>query len=668
MFPSNFFILIRKYIALFFAILSPLGMKAQMSLSSYLYSLPILSNFTDEIHYQGSVDKNGGNADWDWYLYEDHNQEWVVMDVDGPGCIVNITQHRYLSCSDPLFRIYIDNSVTPSYSFHLSEMGVRFPFIRPYADCYIGPYDNGRGPIRVGRSFVPIPFSRHCKVTTDVKLAGNNPSKNGSGWGHIIYHSYAEPGDCPFGVPHENIEEARMLKTSGARCVGTSSTNVTIMPTTTLAPNSSCQLFSSDSIGMINGITLYTEQIDEELLQSVWMEITFDGHDTPDVFCPIGSFFGNGLGINSTEYLLMGVSQNGVMYNTFPMPFWHSAKARLVNKGNRVVSIMGRVENVRNPYDEHNTGYFRNTPYCQRIYTKGRDTQIASINGSGKVVAVNINCWAHQDHTISCEGDVHIYIDDEKTPRVLSDGSESYVSYGWGFPTPPETTPFGGYDGVPDNPWSMTKLCVFDSYMFRRNFKFFIESGEHNDQYLEHSGTVFYYGCDRIMDKYNDSLNISDIASLKKHHFKVIGEHMMRNGTSSYFGTYENDTLSYKYMTYASNARISFVAKIEPSNKGVRLLRTSCQLYPQQRAEVWVDGVRVTEKDWYHADNNKKFMWLDDSFVIPQKYTKGKNTLKIEIRPQSIDGNVAWTDSRYQIYSICEYRHLHEISKSVEKK
>ena len=45
---------------------------------------------------------------------------------------------------------------------------------------------------------------------------------------------------------------------------------------------------------------------------------------------------------------------------------------------------------------------------------------------------------------ISCEGDVRIYIDGKRTPQVESDGSESYVCYGWGFPTPPEVHPMGG--------------------------------------------------------------------------------------------------------------------------------------------------------------------------------------------------------------------------------
>jgi len=28
-----------------------------------------------QVHYEGSIDKKGGNADWDWWLYQDTNSQ-----------------------------------------------------------------------------------------------------------------------------------------------------------------------------------------------------------------------------------------------------------------------------------------------------------------------------------------------------------------------------------------------------------------------------------------------------------------------------------------------------------------------------------------------------------------------------------------------------------------
>lgn len=51
-----------------------------------------------------------------------------------------------MSSSDPLFRFYFDGEETPRFSLHLSEFGEKEPFIKPLAESYIGPFDNGRGP------------------------------------------------------------------------------------------------------------------------------------------------------------------------------------------------------------------------------------------------------------------------------------------------------------------------------------------------------------------------------------------------------------------------------------------------------------------------------------------------------------------------------------------
>ena len=110
-------------------------------------SLPLLDRGVS-VHYEGSIDKKGKNADWDWSLYQDQRGEWVIFDVEGPGCIYNLVQHRYMSSSDPLFRFYFDGEEAPRFSLRLSEFGEKAPFIKPLAESYIGPFDNGRGPIR----------------------------------------------------------------------------------------------------------------------------------------------------------------------------------------------------------------------------------------------------------------------------------------------------------------------------------------------------------------------------------------------------------------------------------------------------------------------------------------------------------------------------------------
>ena len=105
-------------------------------------------------------------------------------------------------------------------------------------------------------------------------------------------------------------------------------------------------------------------------------------------------------------------------------------------------------------------------------------------------------------------------------------------------------------------------------------------------------------------------------------------------------------------MSYGEGADLSFRVNIDAANAGVRLLRTSNQSLSRQLAEVYVDGVKVVERNWYHADSNPHMQWLDDSFIIPGRYTVGKTSLNIRIVPKSVDGNVAWTDVAYRVYSL----------------
>ena len=124
-----------------------------------------------QARYEGSIDKTGGNADYDWSLYE-KNGEWVLLDVKGPGCILNFVQHRYPSSETPVFRFYFDGESAPRFTIDHRSFGEEYPFIEPLASRYIGPEDFGRGPIRVVRSFVPMPFLRGCRITSSVKREG----------------------------------------------------------------------------------------------------------------------------------------------------------------------------------------------------------------------------------------------------------------------------------------------------------------------------------------------------------------------------------------------------------------------------------------------------------------------------------------------------------------
>ncbi|MDG0812980.1 DUF2961 domain-containing protein [Cohnella rhizosphaerae] len=612
--------------------------------------LPLLRDGV-QARYEGSIDKQGFNADWDWLLYKD-GAEFVIFDVDGPGCIYNFVQHRYPDSPEPTFRFYFDGEAEPRFELKHAEFGAKAPFVKPLADAYLGPEEGGRGPIRVVRSFVPMPYARSCKITTDIRLKGAN--KGDGGWGHVVYHAYAEAdeGLATF-TGNESYERVRELWSRvGEDPKPDLPSDATVRRELSIAPGDAVVVFEAKGAGCIVSMLARTPGIGANEL---WIRATWDGHGAPDVYSPLGAFFGNELGFNAIGVLSHGTRTDGISYNYFPMPFWRGARVELVNKSDKTIRVpewdirCTFEASALAQYREGRAGYFRSSSYRESRATLGSDAVIGEIAGNGHMVAAQVTAFARKPGTVSCEGDVRVYIDGIATPQIESDGSESYVCYGWGFPTPPQTNPSSGYDGLPDNPWSMVRLCAGDCYPFRERLVFGIESGDYNNQYLRHSGILFYYGVDAPGMRLTDELDVGDRGSEEAHGYASIGG----RGSYTVESGYEDGT----HRRLADTGRETegsseFTVAIDPRNAGVRVRRRSDQITGRQRAHVYVDGERVEARSWYFADRNPYKRWLEDEFDIPAKYTSGKTDITIRLVFEQEGENRVWNEFYYWIYSL----------------
>lgn len=613
--------------------------------------LPILRDGV-QVRYEGSIDKQGFNADWDWWLYQDRD-EWVIFDVDGPGCIYNFVQHRYPESEEPTFRFYFDGELEPRFIIKPSEFGGKPPFVRPLADAYMGPEDNGRGPIRVVRSFVPMPYRQSCRITTDIRLKGH--AKGDGGWGHVVYHAYEAADGIETFTGHESYGRVlEMWNQVGSDPKPAVHSTPHRREQLEIAAGKSAVVLEAQGQASIVSIVAELAPSNEHGLQHLWLRATWDDHPMPDVECPIGIFFGNELGLNAVGVLSHGRKANGQLYCYFPMPFWNQARIELVNRGEASVTLPyweTRVTSAYNEaYEEGKTGYFRASPYYPPQATHASDSMIGRLRGRGHLVAGMITGVAREPGVISCEGDVRVYIDGNGTPQVESDGSESWVGYGWGFPTPPEMNPASAYDGLPDNPWSMVRLCAGDWYPFRTELTFGIESGEFNNQYLRHSGLLFYYGVDAPGMALTDELDIGNKSSEGIHRYRTSGSRGNYTLASYYEG--REDRVLVQDVGHETEGWSEFVASVDPNNRGVRLRRRSDQITGRQRALVYVDGTLVKERSWYYADRNPYKRWLEDEFEIPASYTAGKRDLVIRLAYVPCGETRAWNEFYYWVYSI----------------
>lgn len=605
-----------------------------------------------QVRYEGSIDKQGGNADWDWWLYRDRD-EWVIFDCEGPGCLYHFVQHRYPDSPEPTFRFYFDGEQNPRLTVKPSDFGIKPPLVRPLADAYLGPDDHGRGPIRVIRSYVPMPFTKSCRITSDIRLKG--AAKGDGGWGHVVYHTYSEPDGLETFTGGEDYTRLQALWSSVGNDPKPAAAELAAKHSLLVArPGETVELFRGSGHGSIAAITAEPEAFTPDDLANVWIRAVWDGHAEPDVYCPIGVFFGNELGLHPVGVLSHGIRPDGKLYNYFPMPYWKSAVITLENRGEseavfREWEIRHTAE--RNPlYREGAAGYFRSSDYYNRRATAGSDSLIGRVRGRGHMVAGHVTAHARTPGVISCEGDVRVYIDGCATPQVESDGSESWIGYGWGFPTPPEMNPSSAYDGLPDNPWSMVRLCSGDVYPFRQELVFGIESGEFNNQYLEHSGIVFYYGVDEPGMELTDELDIGNPASEGIHSYRTEGSRGYYTLESAYEG--DGDHLLIRDTGHETEGTSEFIVSVRPANRGVRLRRRSDQITGRQRANVYVDGTLVAERSWYYPDRNPYKRWLEDEFEIPAAYTSGKRELRIKLEYVQDGETRAWNEFYYWVYSI----------------
>ncbi len=320
-----------------------------------LKTLP-LDRSNTRIHYEGSIDKAGRNADWDWCLFEDdrHPGEYVLFDAEGAGCVLNFTQHRYPTSEEPTFRFYFDGEDTPRFEIRHSEFGEKYPFVEPVASRYIGPVDSGRGPIRVVRSFVPMPFSKGCRITSDVFLEGFEKCKGQGGWGHVIWQSFADNADdiVTFSPENDITPVIDLWKKAGDTDVIPFSEGTTASRSVTLEPGQTSAVLNLSGAGLISGVTVLTDEKTARTLNDISIRAYWNGSDEPQINCSLGCFFGNELGYHSTRTLLAGRSTDGKCYNNYPMPFDSGCRIELTNTGNSetTLSISFRYTREYNDY------------------------------------------------------------------------------------------------------------------------------------------------------------------------------------------------------------------------------------------------------------------------------------------------------------------------------
>ncbi len=382
-------------------------------------------------------DPKGWNANGDYgqYLRKD-GEESVMADVDGPGCVVRIWSANPAGT----LKIYIDGASTPSVAAPTKNITIqswqnadRIAVPAGTQEAWVFPEPIGTGAVSsafCGRRaagwnlYFPIPFQKHLKVTV------SGAPKPQSIYYHVNIQSYPAGTKLPSWSPDLVTQHEKLVKEVFDELA---------------APEKSVPSYAGESQSFTLGagdafderipgpaaITFATAKVTaadlRKALRDVVVKITFDDAPAPQVWAPLGDFFGSMPGYNLYASLPMGMTKER-MYCRWYMPFKESAKIEVVNEGTQQVTLLGSA--VIEPISWNDRlGYFhakwRRTPKNTTF-----DWPFIEAQGRGRVVGVAMGIF-NPIRDWWGEGDEKVWVDGEAFPSTFGTGSEDYFGYAW---------------------------------------------------------------------------------------------------------------------------------------------------------------------------------------------------------------------------------------------
>ncbi|HSY42883.1 MAG TPA: glycoside hydrolase family 172 protein, partial [Candidatus Acidoferrum sp.] len=437
-------------------------------------------------------DKPGwfSNHDFSQYIREenyDRHTEQVMMDADGPGCIVRFWLTT-IQNKKGILRIYLDNQAEPAISFPSydllsSDLNLRGPLDQPHPGY--SPSDNGGNTL-----MLPIPYAKHCKVTWEE--AGEGPR-----YYQINYRTYV-PGTKVKTFTREAFDKTRPLieqtekkllsppddsKGKESQTQGTIAAGIS--ETLDLPPGPAAVRQLELQVGSTNL---------EQTLRSLILKMDFDGEQT--VWCPVTDFFGSGVGINSLQSWYRTVNADGSMVCRWSMPYAKSARVSLLNLGNQPISFSLKAYSGHWKWDKRSMHFHSVWHYDADLTTPpARDWNAIHITGHGTYIGDTLALFNYVP-TWYGEGDEKIWIDGESFPSLLGTGMEDYYDFSFA-PRGLMQTPFANQVRV-DQPMTqgnnvLTRTRNLDGIPFEKSLDFNFELIAWQPTRLNYAMTTYWY-------------------------------------------------------------------------------------------------------------------------------------------------------------------------------
>ena len=436
------------------------------------------------------------------------------------------------------------------------------------------------------------------------------------------------------------------------------------------------------------------------------LRITWDGRAAPSIDAPVALFFGAGLLYNrdNREYLVksfpMVVRYDGALVRLscyLPMPFFRSAKFELTGPAASAATFRVRYAPIQDAPSQ--VGYLHATYRDHPTPELGKDLILLDTreaegggNWSGSFIGTSF-IFSHDGVLNTLEGDPRFFFDDSRTPQAYGTGTEEWGGGGdyWGGLN--MTLPFAGHpvgaksakDAVSaeDKVEAAYRFLLADLMPFGRNARIQLEHGGINESTEHYETVAYWYGLPAASLVQTDELRVGDESSERAHRYQSPEASAPYEIASRYEWGPDNVQGREIYPAETDRGRKTrtaseFTLRIDPKNLGVMLRRKLDYAFPNQRAEVFVDGRPAGI--WYLAGSNtcvfssprgelgatqhvvqtSNRRFRDDEFLLPLDLTRGRRAIRVRVKFTPVDTplypgyplpELAWSEIRYTAYS-----------------
>jgi D-arabinan exo alpha-(1,3)/(1,5)-arabinofuranosidase (non-reducing end) len=597
-----------------------------------------------------SRNKQGVNGDANWPLYRDARGDDVIFDAAGPGRIMSLWGTAF----DPaaVLQFYFDGEREPRLRVNILDLYKgRHPLFPPPLVSYEKRGMWGGEPF-AGNSFVPIPFAKSLRISV----------KGESRFFHIIYEKYPYPADI---ATFTGREDRSALLDAFAR-LGEApfdpASGLAVYPveTKTVEPGQTVSLLKIDKAsGIVREIVLEADGADD-FFQNTLLRMRWDGHSRWDVNAPTGLFFGSAVRANDVRSLPLRVEKlpdgRARLVCHLPMPFWDSAEIEWANTTARPMAPLKARISVGTNTVPRSTGTFFTTMAHSGETVYGHDWLLFEGQGAGWYVGtVQSMRTSHY-----CEGNEHITLDGAISPQINGTGTEDYyLACFW--PNVDFDSPFacvagditreggGSMEGAYQVPSSYARYHLEAPFPFHSSINARIQHGGQSDVRSEYRSLAFVYLRKSARLVETDFIDVGRPGSEGAHGYRS-SQTAPPASIESYPEGDAFETAARFDGRYHAGGTIRFRVAVDPSNAGIRLRRLYDQKGPRQSARVFVDGTYAGT--WHDANGNEFLRWAESDFDISPAFSRGKNSLDLELVVESDDGQSPFSDFSYKVYSL----------------